>query len=96
MDILEEGLEKQAIGLKSMLIAYRGFTHKHRYILATIVTSILFGLVHFQGSWITCLMTGLLGLAFAIVTLKVNRLYPAIFGHIFHNSIVFVILAMSR
>lgn len=95
MDVLEEGLGEKAIGLKSMMITYRSFTNKYRYLLAIIVSSALFGLVHFQGSWITCLMTGILGLVFAIATIKFKRLYPAIFGHIFHNGIVFAMLAFS-
>ena len=95
MDVLEEGLAEQAIGLKSMMVSYRSFTHKYRYVLAIIASSLLFGLVHFQGSWITTLMTGILGLVFAIVTIKFKKLYPAIFGHIFHNGIIFAMLALS-
>lgn len=96
MDVLEDGLGEKVLGIKSMFVSYRHFTHNYRYILAAIATSILFGLVHWQGSWLTCIMTGLLGLVFAIATLKLNRLYPAMIGHIIHNSAVFVVLALAK
>jgi membrane protease YdiL (CAAX protease family) len=97
MDILEDGLGEHVGGVKSMFVTYRSFTHKYRYVLAVIATSILFGLMHFQGtSWITVIMTGTLGLVLGIVTLKTNRLYPAIVGHIIHNSAVFLVLALNK
>lgn len=97
MDTLEDELGAQSTTIKSMIVSYRSFTHKNRYVLATIFTTILFGLAHFQvgGSWITCVLTGLLGLAFAIVTLKTNRLYPAMIAHVIHNSVVFLGLALT-
>lgn len=98
MDTLEDGLGKYSSTIKSMIVSYRSFAHKNRYVLATIFTTILFGLAHFQvgGSWITCALTGLLGLVFAIVTLKTNRLYPSMVAHIIHNSTVFLVLAFSK
>ena len=99
MDVLEDGLGEQVIGIKSMFVSYRAFAHKHRYLLAGIITSILFGLAHYQLSeawWITCLVTGLLGATFATLTIKLNRLYPAIIGHVVHNTVVFALLALSK
>lgn len=101
MDIVEDGLSKYHMELRSMLIAYRAFTHKHRYLLASIISSIAFGLIHYQGgtsfaSWLTVIMTGLLGLVFALMTTKLNRLYPAIIGHVLYNSSLFVVLATQR
>lgn len=98
MDTLEDELGAQSSTIKSMIVSYRNFTHNNRYILATLFSTILFGLAHFQigGSWITVALTGLLGLVFAVVTLKTNRLYPAIFAHIVHNSAVFLVLALSK
>jgi membrane protease YdiL (CAAX protease family) len=98
MDTLEDELGAQSSTIKSMIVSYRNFTHNNRYILATLFSTVLFGLAHFQvgGSWITVALTGLLGLVFAVVTLKTNRLYPAIFAHIVHNSAVFLVLALSK
>lgn len=98
MDTIEDELGAQSSTIKSMMVTYRHFTHKNRYILSVILTTILFGLAHYQvgGSWITCAMTGLLGLVFAIATLKTNRLYPSMVAHIVHNSTVFLVLALSK
>lgn len=66
------------------------FFYKAAPILSLIVTSVIFGFMHFQGgpgSWYTVLVTGLLGLFMGIVTLKFKRLGPAIFAHIFFNGI---------
>lgn len=101
MDMIEDELTKSGTGLNAMFSTYRGFTHKHRHILAAIVSSVIFGLIHFQGGtglvpWITVIWTGILGFVFAIVTLKLNRLYPAIFAHILYNSSLFMILALNK
>lgn len=96
MDTVEDELGAQSSTIKSMIVSYRHFTHKNRYIIATILTTILFGLAHYGGSWVTCGLTGLLGLVFAIVTLKTNRLYPSMVAHIVHNSAVFLVLALSK
>lgn len=98
MDTLEDELGAQSSTIKSMIVAYRHFTNKYRYVLAVILTTVLFGLAHYQvgGSWITCALTGLLGLVFALVTLKTNRLYPSMVAHIVHNSTVFLVLALSK
>lgn len=98
MDVLEDELGAHSSTIKSMMVSYRSFAHKNRYVLSTIFTTILFGLAHFQvgGSWVTVVMTGLLGLVFAIVTLKTNRLYPSMVAHVIHNSAVFLYLAFSK
>lgn len=95
MDVLEEGLGEKALELRSMVISYRGFTHKYRYILSGIITSIIFGLMHFQGNWITVAFTGLLGGVMAAATLKLNRLYPALIAHVLYNTTLFLILTIE-
>lgn len=97
MDVLEEGLDEQDLGLfVSILASYRAFTHQHRHMIAAIVTSILFGLIHYQGSLITCLFTGILGFVFALVTLKLNKLYPAIIAHVLYNSSLMFMMITSQ
>jgi membrane protease YdiL (CAAX protease family) len=102
MDILEDGLAEKDLGVvQSMVSLYRAFTHKYRYILSAVITSILFGLIHFQGgtslgSWLTVIFTGLLGLVFAFVTLKLNRIYPAMIAHVLYNSTLFFLLSMTK
>lgn len=96
MDLLEDGLGEHVSGLKSMIVSYRGFTHNHRYVISVIITSILFGLMHYQGHWLTVAFTALLGVVLATVTVKLNRLYPAIIAHVLYNTTLFVILAITR
>lgn len=73
-------------------LVFRNWCYKHKYILAAILSSLAFGLMHFQGhgdagDWILVAATGTIGLTFALITLKTRRLGIAIFGHIFFNSI---------
>lgn len=96
MDVLEDGLAEHGLALKSMVVSYRSFTHKYRYLLSAIVTSVLFGAMHYQGHWLTVAFTGLLGMVLATVTIKLNRLYPAIIAHVLYNTTLFVILATTR
>lgn len=64
---------------------------RKRATIAIIVSSIAFGLMHFQGDpsslghWLVVIQTGLIGLIFAIITIKTKRLGLAIVGHIAFN-----------
>jgi len=68
---------------------------------AVVIVSVIFGLFHFQGatgtiSDVLAMVTpGLVGVTAAILTLKFNSLYPAIFTHLFYNGIVLAIIASS-
>jgi membrane protease YdiL (CAAX protease family) len=68
---------------------------------AVILVSVIFGFFHFQGfngtmSDVLAMLTpGLVGLTAAILTLKLNSLYPAIFTHLFYNGIVLLIITSS-
>lgn len=78
------------------------FFFKYRYHFAAVVSSILFGFMHFQGTetfgqWYVVLVTGTLGLMFALITLKLKRLGPAIYGHMLYNggTLLIAMLTMS-
>lgn len=80
-------LSKENAPVSTALI---NFFDKIKYPFTVIISSALFGMFHFQGSFdfagiFTILVTGTLGSVFAIVTLKTKRLGPAIFGHMFYN-----------
>lgn len=74
---------------------FRGWLAKHASLFAAIVSSAIFGLMHYGGSWVTVAMTGALGLVFALAFLKTKRLGTPIFAHIFYNGTVAVITFMS-
>lgn len=67
-------------------------THRFGALLGVLVSSVLFGLVHVQGlsaaSAVVVSLTGLIGLAFAILTLTTRRLGGAIIAHVTHNAVV--------
>lgn len=82
-----------AIYLKGMLeVKVFPAIYKNRNLLGVIGSSLVFGLMHSQGGasagniflvgW-----TGLLGVGFAILALKTNRLGAAIFAHAIYNLI---------
>lgn len=59
--------------------------------IAVILSSIVFGFMHFQGAdsfgqWFVVIVTGTLGLVFGTITYKLNRIGPAVVGHIFYNG----------
>jgi membrane protease YdiL (CAAX protease family) len=66
-------------------------SYKIRYTLAVIISSVFFGFMHYQGSesfgqWYVVILTGLLGLVFALTTLRFKRLGPAILAHMTYNG----------
>ena len=72
-------------------LRFSRFLFKIRYGIAIFGSSVLFGLMHFQGvehfgQWFVVIVTGTLGLVFAIVAVKLKRLGPGIFGHMFYNG----------
>lgn len=72
-------------------LVFRKWCYKHKYILSAIISSVFFGIMHFQGvnnfgNWYVVAITGTLGFIFALCTLKFRRLGPAIFAHIFFNT----------
>lgn len=94
----------QWVSLNSMSLfngykAFRNFTYRYKYSISAIISSAFFGLMHFQGTspgqWMTVVVTGMLGLLFAIATIKFKRLGPAIFGHIFYNGTVATLTLMG-
>jgi membrane protease YdiL (CAAX protease family) len=70
--------------------------NKYQYVFAAIISSVVFGFMHFQGAetfgqWLVVIITGTLGLVFAVMTIKFRRLGPAIFGHMFYNGATLMI-----
>lgn len=66
------------------------FVYKSRVWLSILLSSTVFGFMHFQGvetfgQWFVVIWTGLIGVALAWMTFKAKRLGPAIFTHIFFN-----------
>lgn len=100
IDVLEEEMTKKSSVLGSMVTAYRAFMYKHRWAISIIITSVAFGLMHFQGaeSWeqlITPLFTGFLGFILGFMVYKIRRIWPSIFAHIFYNTTSFVLLLFA-
>ena len=73
------------------------FLKKTQNFTAVIVSSIIFGFFHFQGSfdgfgyWLVIIVPGLLGLVLAVMALKFNRLGPSIFAHMIYNFSTLII-----
>lgn len=82
-----------------LYLGFRNWCYKYKYAISAILSSIFFGMMHFQGTtpgqWMVVVVTGLLGLVFAIVTIKTRRLGPAIIGHIAYNGTVAIIALSS-
>lgn len=82
-----------------LYIKLRNWGYKHKYSISAIISSIVFGMMHFQGTspgeLATVLVTGILGLVFAIATIKTQRLAPSIIGHIAYNGTIAIITLMS-
>lgn len=79
-----------ALNPHSFYSKWTNFWYKMRYVSAVIFSSIVFGFMHFQGSetigqWLVVIITGLLGMVFAIITIKFKRLGPAVFAHMIYN-----------
>jgi len=100
IDILEEEIGKQSFELKNLVISYRAWASRHRYALGIIISSILFGFMHFQGAetfgqWLVVIVTGTLGLVLAYTTYKTKRIIPGMIAHILYNSTSFVLLLLT-
>ena len=76
------------------------FLNKYKYILAVIISSTIFGFMHYQGGetfgqWLVVIITGLLGVVLALVTLKTRRLGLAIVIHIGFNGSAVIMSLMA-
>lgn len=71
-----------------------------RFLSVAFVT-VFFAMMHFQeptgtvSDWTAVIVPGTVGLAAALLTLKYDSLYPAIFTHIFYNGTVAIIIGMG-
>jgi membrane protease YdiL (CAAX protease family) len=100
IDILEDEAAKKSSGVKTLIMSYRAWGNKNKHILAIVISSILFGFMHFQGfetfgQWLVVIVTGSLGLVLAIVTYKLKRIAPAMVAHVLYNSISFGLLLLE-
>jgi len=80
--------------------AKEGWFYKHRAFIVVLITSIIFGMFHFQsptaGSIVIVLITGSLGFGLGMMTLKLNRAAPSMYAHAFHNTIAIVALTAEK
>lgn len=81
-------------------IAFRRWCYHQKYTLSIILSSLAFGMMHFQGvnnfgNWLVVGITGMIGMTFAIIAVRTQRLGIGIFGHIFFNSISVAMTLMA-
>jgi len=99
-------IQRHQAWLFNSYLNFRNWGYKHQYTLSVIITSLIFGFAHFQwkenmtpeqllGSFVIVGITGLLGLAFALITIKTKRIGINMFAHIFYNSTVAVMALTS-
>ncbi|MBC9706690.1 MAG: CPBP family intramembrane metalloprotease [Enterococcus sp.] len=82
---------------------FRNWCYKHKYTLSVIISSLIFGMMHFGGvvdgnifgPILTVLITGSLGAVFAIIALRTRRLGINIFAHMTYNSIIAVMILLG-
>lgn len=66
------------------------WTSKHAAIIAAVISSVVFGFMHFQGTfangaWFVVVQTGLIGLVLAFILMKTKRLGTVIAVHVMFN-----------
>lgn len=76
------------------------FLGKHKNTLAVFLSSVMFGMMHFQGTeyfghLFVILWTTFVGLVMALIVLKTKRLGPAILAHIFYNTSGVVLMVLT-
>lgn len=77
---------------------YTGLRRRFPFLLATLITSVLFAIPHLQFGdsapllWVAALDTFVLSLVLCYVRERTNSLWPSIFIHAFKNGIAFVAL----
>jgi membrane protease YdiL (CAAX protease family) len=70
--------------------SYRGFLYRWRLPLAVVISSVMFGLLHFQGSntfgsWFVVATTTVIGMVLAVIRYRTGRLGMAICTHVLFN-----------
>lgn len=92
---------KNHFAIYNAYLKTKHWAYKYKYVIAVVVSSVLFGLMHFQGVetfgqiWVV-FATGSIGLVLALIALRTRRLGLGIFIHIFFNSLgVLVPLILS-
>ncbi len=67
--------------------------NKHKWILSLIISSVIFGFLHFNNGVYAIIVTGINGFILGIVYLKTNRnVWAAYFAHAFANTIELLII----
>lgn len=87
----EKALKRAEIIGSNLVIKLTAWSYNARYVLSVIISSLIFGLMHFQtdsvlNAVVTVSITGLLGVVFAIMVLKTKRLGMSIVAHIVYNG----------
>lgn len=79
-----------AAPLFNAFVAFRNWTYKHRYVLAVLLSGMIFGSVHWNGqytaqAWLPIIETGIIGILFGFIVVKTKRLGITVFAHCFFN-----------
>ena len=82
-------------------VSFKKTAYKHKYLLAAIISSVLFGFMHFQGvetfgQWWVIIVTGSIGFILALIVLKTRRLGLAITTHVAFNSYAMILLTVTQ
>ena len=79
-----------AAPLFNAFVAFRNWTFRHKYVLAAVLSGIIFGSVHWNGEYtfqalVPIIETGIIGIIFAFIVIKTKRLGIVVFAHCFFN-----------
>lgn len=93
-------IQRTSPGLFNSYKSFRNWTYKQRYALSIIFSSILFGVMHWQGTndlagWLAPIETGLVGVLLAFIVIKTKRLGLAITIHVFFNLSGVILASMG-
>lgn len=76
------------------------FLGKYKNVLAVLLSSVMFGMMHFQGTeyfghFFVIFWTALVGVVMSLIVLKTKRLGPAILSHVFYNTSGIVLMVIT-
>lgn len=79
-----------ATPLFNAFVSFRNWTFRHKYVLAVVLSGIIFGSVHWNGQYtaqalLPMIETGIIGILFGYIVIKTKRLGITVFAHCFFN-----------
>jgi membrane protease YdiL (CAAX protease family) len=71
-------------------VNFRNWTFRHKYVLAAVLSGVIFGSVHWNGEYtwqalVPIIETGIIGIIFGFIVIKTKRLGITVFAHCFFN-----------